>query len=1103
MKHMPLSFSLKSTRTPLFKTALLFLVTALFSLSVKASEYELRVHLEPSQVNSAGARWSVTPYLGTWYQSGTQVLIEEGEPAHALQFSQVYGYYSPTDYEIIVNAHSNKVTYFYTEWSNPFQVNPVYGDGPYQGGSFAEAGWSILTRPATFTNYVSGFGATPALNCPTGTYSLVWSNYPGYDKPAQIITNIFQLGHDAAIFQGVYRRQVGDIRISRTPIDVTNAVFEVIEYPDDYFDYTDSPLVGTNSAILTNAPVGDYVIRWSTISGWRTPIDNTFQSSKGLTEVDGRYGRGARLSIQIYQHGEAIPLNTEVIDTDSIRWGYLDGLGAGEVIIEPEGTPDGAGGFFYTPGDLVTITAVPTNCFPDGIAGQAYDSFFFEMWHFDNPQFNSRSSPIKRQSYTLSVGTRNSTEEEDVEVGVIFSRGYYHWDNAGDLDHDMLPDEWELHWELNPKDPKDNNGPRGNLGNNFIPSVSTNPAVSVAQSFPQTLIYYSHTLENQGYPLPKALMATHGYNSQNTEFNNLLQCRGLDGHYKTNGPSGWVANDDPNTDPNVYSTAGSPFDDGWLYYFWYWRSADSAANGIENSFGLDWVTFHHLKYNDPSNDTDNDGLTDIEEFALRTDPTHSDTDADGMDDWWENEVGLDPLNYADARENPDNDYYALSGRLLIEIEDEIEGTPMTLPLYYDGDAEEPTFVWIDVADDGIFDILLDTILLAPIDEGVNLLNGTAGIAYDPTTVFYGTSTAEGPYQKGLPVWVGNQLYDEDAVDIVNPPKKHLYVYLKAPALGEPFPDLYIYPGFTSFRPTTGWAINGSETAAYINYEEYLGGDYLGRIVWDANGLAWPRQIYNDDHPLTLGRDKSTDPFSEDTDGDGIPDGWELYVGLDPNFAGDAGEDDDGDGLSNLQEWANTTHPLSNSADSWENKPLPTDPGVAYAMDLLHPFNDPHPADTDWDGLPDGAEQGWNLNPTSVDTDGDGLPDGWEIYAGTDPLVPDANMDTDGDGLLNWQEYWTGTVPEWMLCDPSWNFVFLSRSAMHWDPVWNTFPFFIPPAFMSCPSFLFNNMVYNVNQLEDLLVDFPAAEARGHAFYKTTLAGPDNMFGADPIDTDQD
>jgi len=108
----------------------------------------------------------------------------------------------------------------------------------------------------------------------------------------------------------------------------------------------------------------------------------------------------------------------------------------------------------------------------------------------------------------------------------------------------------------------------------------------------------------------------------------------------------------------------------------------------------------------------------------------------------------------------------------------------------------------------------------------------------------------------------------------------------------------------------------------------------------------------------------------------------------------------------------------------------------YSEDLLGTYSDD--SDTDNDGMPDGWEVIYGLNPTDPsdkyldsdddgltnydeyqygtnpqdkDTDDDGMWDGWEVEYNLDPLDPsDAYQDPDNDGLINKEEFEYSTNP---------------------------------------------------------------------------------------------
>ncbi len=121
--------------------------------------------------------------------------------------------------------------------------------------------------------------------------------------------------------------------------------------------------------------------------------------------------------------------------------------------------------------------------------------------------------------------------------------------------------------------------------------------------------------------------------------------------------------------------------------------------------------------------------------------------------------------------------------------------------------------------------------------------------------------------------------------------------------------------------------------------------------------------------------------ADDSDHDGLPDGWELVNHLDPWDDGAHGEsapgakdgscgalgDPDHDGLANQYEFWADTNPQA--ADSDDN-------GVPDAQE-----------DRDGDGVDNATEQTLRSRPDMADTDDDGLTDGEELTLGTSPANP--------------------------------------------------------------------------------------------------------------------
>lgn len=177
---------------------------------------------------------------------------------------------------------------------------------------------------------------------------------------------------------------------------------------------------------------------------------------------------------------------------------------------------------------------------------------------------------------------------------------------------------------------------------------------------------------------------------------------------------------------------------------------------------------------------------------------------------------------------------------------------------------------------------------------------------------------------------------------------------------------------------------------------------------------------------------------EDSDGDGLDDGWEIAKTAEPGNLTDLNGlldgpgpgsdtgDFDGDGLTDLEEYnlavTSATYPAIDPTLADTDADGRDDGGEVNGVvgPSTIPATDPTNPDSDGDGLLDGAEDNSGTyvdetetgsNPTVADSDMDELADGFEVInnaAGYDPNVDDSVSDFDLDSSTVAQEIAAGT-----------------------------------------------------------------------------------------------
>ncbi len=200
-----------------------------------------------------------------------------------------------------------------------------------------------------------------------------------------------------------------------------------------------------------------------------------------------------------------------------------------------------------------------------------------------------------------------------------------------------------------------------------------------------------------------------------------------------------------------------------------------------------------------------------------------------------------------------------------------------------------------------------------------------------------------------------------------------------------------YPGVGASFTTTGLVTN----ANFVNLPTTFSGDDAFTFAFAARTGGANEEVQIDNLVITTG--------APDTDGDGLPDAWEIANMFDPN--------DNGENPNNVGAVGN---PVNGAMGNPDNDELPN-------LGELNNGTNPRVADTDMDNLLDGPEVNGTAgmrpatNPLSPDTDNDGLNDDVEsnsmVFNGpTDPGTDPTDPDTDGDLSPDRREILKGTNP---------------------------------------------------------------------------------------------
>ena len=412
------------------------------------------------------------------------------------------------------------------------------------------------------------------------------------------------------------------------------------------------------------------------------------------------------------------------------------------------------------------------------------------------------------------------------------------------------------------------------------------------------------------------------------------------------------------------------------------RNADSDDDGLAD----------HLEVTtDPLNpDSDDDGLLDGEETI--SNPSLADTDSDGAPDAWEIRTGYNPANSASTPPS-------FSGAIGVNFRTNINFAEKGFWNAITPNGWIPQINWNQTeplrsygVPDGEALLLGDTddieqpVAGTLVDSAGNPLATTIAFGYDGTYTSANSGTTAAELLHG---YLRSDSTFNASVSIADIPYNNY--------------DVYLYLAADFVGPTATLRLNGDPATDRELSVQATGPTKEFRPVYQVAGPFLPRYntvrfagLSNSEFLLELIEGSSITGIAAiqivdtdaDADNDQLPDYWELQHRTDAG-TNNALADPDGDALDNATEFALGTDPNNPDTDNDGLSDF-VETNTGLFIDGNDTGTNPLFGDTDGDGLGDAEElfNAFATNPLSNDSDNDGQTDDVELANNSNPTSPE-------------------------------------------------------------------------------------------------------------------